>query len=51
MMEEGELPELLRKRQSLISACKKAGGVPDEKSYFARKIGFSGHGPGGDTAA
>jgi hypothetical protein len=39
MMEEGELPELLSKRESLIAACKRAGGKPDQSSYFARKIG------------
>lgn len=37
MMEEGELPELLSRRQSLIDACKKAGGTPDESGYFSRK--------------
>jgi hypothetical protein len=51
MMEEGELPELLNKRRSLIAACKKAGGVPDEKGYFTRKIDCSGQGPRDDTAA
>jgi hypothetical protein len=33
MANEGETPELLRKRQGYIDACKKAGGSPDENSY------------------
>ena len=37
MWNEGETAERLAQRQKCIDACKKAGGTPDENTYYAKK--------------
>lgn len=37
MIEEGERPELISRRLSLIASCRRAGGKPDETSYATRR--------------